>query len=308
MKTDTTDRKFLKRFAWLSVAAAIFTIAFKTAAYLLTDSVGLLSDAMESIVNLIGAIMALSMLSVAAKPADDEHAYGYSKAEYFSSGVEGTLILIAAISIGVFAVMRIISPKPLEQIGLGLVVSAIASIVNFLAALILFRAGKQHDSITLEANARHLMTDVWTSAGVIIGVGAVALSGWQLLDPLIALAVSINIIWTGVQIIRKSALGLLDRALPAGDQSALQKVLHPYKESGIQFHAIRTRVAGARKFISFHVLVPGDWSVDRGHHLLENIESDIRKVLPNANVFTHLESLSDPSSWDDVDLDRVQNQ
>jgi cation diffusion facilitator family transporter len=304
MNRDTTDRLFLKKFAWLSVAAAIFTIAFKTYAYALTNSVGMLSDAMESIVNLIGALMALSMLHIAAKPADDDHAYGHSKAEYFSSGVEGTLILIAALGIGAYAIKRLITPQPIEQIGLGIAVSIIASLVNLITALILRRAGKKYNSITLESNSSHLMTDVWTSAGVLIALGAVAITGWQILDPIIALAVAANIIWIGIQIMHKSVLGLMDTSLPAEDLNILKNVLEQYTQNGIQFHAMRTREAGARKFISFHVIVPGDWTVDHGHHLLEQIEKNIRIALPNANVFTHLESLSDPASWDDVELDR----
>ncbi len=304
MNRDSTDRLFLKKFAWLSVAAAIFTIAFKTFAYLLTNSVGLLSDAMESIVNLIGAIMALSMLTVAAKPADEEHAYGHSKAEYFSSGVEGTLILIAAFGIGFYAVKRLISPQPIEQIGLGLTISLIASFVNLTVAIILRRAGKKYDSITLEANSSHLMADVWTSAGVLAGVGAVSITGWQILDPIVALLVAVNIIWTGIQIMRKSVLGLMDTALPTEDLNILKKIFDEYTKNGIQFHALRTRQAGARKFVSFHVIVPGEWSVDKGHHLLEQIEKNVRVVLPNAIVFTHLESLNDPASWEDVDPDR----
>ncbi len=304
MKSGSADRSFLKQFAWLSVAAAIFTIIFKTAAYLLTNSVGLLSDAMESIVNLIGAIMALSMLSIAAKPADDDHTYGHSKAEYFSSGVEGSLIVVAAVCIGVFSLLRLLSPEPLEKIGLGLSVSVAASLVNLAVALILFKAAKRHDSITLEANAKHLMTDVWTSAGVLVGVGAVALSGLQQLDPVIALIVSVNIIWAGFKILRQSVLGLMDTTIPQGELDTLKEILDSYAKENIQFHALRTRQAGARRFVSFHVIVPGEWTVNEGHHLLEKLEGEIRRKMPNVNVLTHLESLSDPASWDDIDLDR----
>ena len=213
MKSFTTNRLALTRFAWLSVAAAIFTIALKGIAYFLTGSVGLLSDALESIVNLVGAIMALSMLTIAARPADEDHAYGHSKAEYFSSGVEGMLILLAALVIGITAIPRLINPKPLEQIGLGLGVSVVASLVNFFVARTLSRAGKQHNSITLEADAKHLMTDVWTSGGVLFGVGIVAVTGWERLDPIVAILVAINIVWSGVKIVRKSASGLMDTAL-----------------------------------------------------------------------------------------------
>jgi cation diffusion facilitator family transporter len=295
----------LTRFAWLSIAAAVTTIVLKAAAYLFTGSVGLLSDALESIVNLVGAMMALAMLTIAARPADEEHAYGHGKAEYFSSGVEGTLILIAALSIGVAAIQRLLAPKPLEQVGLGLGVSVVASLINLGVALVLSQAGKRYQSITLEANAQHLMTDVWTSVGVLVGVSAVALTGWERLDPIVAFVVAGNIIWSGVRIVRKSVLGLMDTALPAEEQNAIQGVLEPHRQTNIEFHALRTRQAGARRFVSFHVLVPGIWTVQRGHDLLEQIESDIRLELPNITVFTHLESLNDPTSWADTTLDRA---
>lgn len=292
------------RFAWLSIAAAVLTLALKTAAYLITGSVGLLSDAVESVVNLIAGFMALAMLKVAALPADEDHAYGHGKAEYFSSGVEGGLILVAAVSIGVAAVQRLMSPKPLAALGLGLAVSVIAALVNLAVALVVLRAGRKHNSITLEANAHHLLTDVWTSVGVVAGVGIVALTGWQRLDPLVALLVAMNIVWTGVRIVRRSILGLMDTALSAEDMAAVRKVLEGYTTDGVQFHALLTRQAGAQKFVSTHVLVPGGWTVQRGHELLERIEADIRRALPDAVVFTHLESLDDPASWDDQTLER----
>lgn len=306
MTSNTTNRSSLTRFAWLSIAAAVLTIALKAVAYMLTGSVGLLSDALESIVNLVGALMALAMLTIAARPADEEHAYGHSKAEYFSSGVEGTLILIAAVGISVTAIQRLLTPKPLEQIGLGLGVSIVASLVNLFVALVLLRASKQYGSITLEASAQHLMTDVWTSAGVLVGVGAVALTGWERLDPIVAFIVAANIIWSGVRIVRKSVLGLMDTALPVEEQSAIRRVLEQHDQIGVQYHALRTRQAGARSFVSFHVLVPGKWTVQRGHELLEHIESDLRLALPNITVFTHLESLDDPASWDDTTLGRAE--
>ena len=304
MMPNSTNRSALTRFAWLSIGAAVLTIALKSIAYLLTGSVGLLSDALESLVNLVGALMALAMLIVAARPVDEEHAYGHSKAEYFSSGVEGTLILVAAVSIIVAALPRLITPKPLEQIGVGLAVSVGASLVNLIVALIIRRAGKLHNSITLEANSNHLMTDVWTSVGVITGVGMVTLTGWQRLDPIVAMLVAANIIWTGFGIVRKSVLGLMDTALSPDEQKLIQKVLEPHKQGGVEFHALRTRQSGARQFVSFHVIVPGRWTVQRGHQLLEKIEADIRDALPIVTVFTHLESLNDPASWDDTNLDR----
>ena len=298
------NRSSLTRFAWLSIAAALVTIAVKTVAYFITGSVGLLSDAVESVVNLIGGIMALAMLTVAARPADEDHAYGHGKAEYFSSGVEGSLILVAAISIAVAAILRLVTPQPLQELGLGLAVSVTASVVNLVVALVILRAGRKHNSITLEANARHLLTDVWTSVGVLVGVGAVAVTGWQRLDPFVALLVAANIVWTGVGIVRRSIGGLMDTALGAEDVASVRKVLNRYMAGGVQFHALLTRQAGARKFVSVHVLVPGEWTVQRGHELLERIEEDIRRALPEAVVFTHLESLDDPASWEDETLER----
>ncbi len=298
------DRSSLRRFAWLSIAAAIATIALKAAAYLLTGSVGLLSDALESFVNLAGALMALAMLSLAARPPDANHAYGHGKAEYFSSGVEGGLILIAAISIGVAAIDRLLHPRPLEQLGLGLTISVVASLVNFGVSVILMRAAKQYDSITLRANAHHLMTDVWTSAGVLVGVGAVAVTGWLWLDPLVALAVAANIVWTGVRIVHASILGLMDTALPAAEQAAIVEVLERHVAEDVKYHALRTRQAGPRRFVSVHVLVPGAWTVERGHDLLERMEAEMRAALPLVSVLTHLEPLEDPAAHNDLDLDR----
>jgi cation diffusion facilitator family transporter len=304
MPSTNTNRAFLTRFAWISIAAAVVTIILKTAAYYLTGSVGLLSDALESLVNLVGGVMALAMLTIAARPADEDHAYGHSKAEYFSSGVEGALILVAALSIAITAVPRLLHPRELEQVGVGLAISVIASLVNLGVALLLLRVGKKNHSITLEANAHHLLTDVWTSVGVLIGVGAVVLTGWLWLDPVVALLVAANIVWTGSHITWRSVSGLMDLALPAEDLATVRRVLDTYGKDDLQFHALRTRQAGSRKFVSMHVLVPGDWTVQHGHNLLEQIEQDIRAALPNSTVFTHLESLDDPASWEDEKLDR----
>jgi cation diffusion facilitator family transporter len=302
MTTGFTSRASLGKFAWLSIAAALATIILKIAAYVITGSVGLLSDAMESGVNLVGAVMALSMLSVAARPPDEDHSYGHNKAEYFSSGVEGTLIIIAALSIAVAAVERLVNPRALEQIGLGLLVSVVASLINLAVALVLLNAGKKHHSIALDANARHLFTDVWTSAGVIVGVGAVAVTGWVSLDPIVAILVAGNIVWTGVGIIRKSVRGLMDIALPVAEQKQLRDVLDRHVGSGVAYHALRTRQSGAHRFVSVHIIVPGTWTVHEGHQLMDRIEVDMRKVLPDTTVFTHLESSEDPRSWDDEPL------
>ena len=282
----------------------MLTIGLKTGAYFITGSVGLLSDAVESLVNLAGGIMALAMLKIAERPEDDDHAYGHSKAEYFSSGVEGSLILFAAVSIAIAAVLRLITPKPLEAVGLGMFLSAAAAVVNLTVALLLLRVGRKKNSITLEANAHHLLTDVWTSAGVIAGVALVALTNWLWLDPVVALLVAANIVWTGVGIVRRSVGGLMDISLPIEDMAAVRKVLQTYEQTGVQFHALRSRQSGARKFVSTHVLVPGDWTVQRGHELLDRIEADICRVLPDAVVFTHLESLDDPASWEDQTFER----
>jgi cation diffusion facilitator family transporter len=302
--SSLATRRSLTRFAWLSIVAAVLTIGLKTAAYLITGSVGLLSDAVESLVNLVGGVLALAMLTVAARPADEDHAYGHSKAEYFSSGVEGTLIVIAAGSIAVAAIQRLLVPRPLEQVGLGLAVTALAALINLGVAGMLLRTGRKANSITLEANAHHLLTDVWTSAGVIVGVGAVGLTGWVRLDPVLALLVAANIVRTGIGIVHRSILGLMDTALPAVQRELIDRAMEPYRRQGVEFHATRTRQSGSRRFVSTHVLVPGDWTVQKGHELLDRIEADIRAVIPDATVFTHLESLDDPASWDDMSLDR----
>jgi cation diffusion facilitator family transporter len=298
------SRASLVRFAWLAIAAAVATIALKTAAWWLTGSVGLLSDALESFVNLAAAVVTLAMLTVAARPPDEAYAYGYSKAEYFASGLEGTLILVAAVLIGIAAVQRLLAPQTLESVGVGLAISVVASAVNLGAARVLARAGRHHRSIALEAGAKHLMTDVWTSAGVVVGVALVALTGWLWLDPVIALAVAAHIVWAGVGIVRRSVVGLLDHALPETERRAIEAVLDGFRTQGIEFHALRTRAAAGRSFVSMHVLVPGAWSVQRGHDVVEEIEARVQKAVPTASVFTHIEPLEDPASYRDERLDR----
>jgi cation diffusion facilitator family transporter len=295
----------LERFAWLSVAAALATIGLKTLAWRLTGSVGLLSDALESIVNLAAALLALSMLRLAASPPDEEHPYGFSKAEYLAAGIEGALIVLAAAGILLSAVPRLINPEPLDAPVLGLSISAGASLINLGVAVVLLRAGRKYRSIALEADGRHLMTDVWTSAGVIVGVALVFATGWLRLDPLVALAVAAHIVWTGVGLVRRSASGLLDAAIPQADRDAIQQILEEYsRHAGVTFHAIRTRRAAKRRFVSFHLLVPDRWSVLRAHRLSEEIEARIRVAVPDASVFTHIEPISDPASYEDQGLDR----
>jgi cation diffusion facilitator family transporter len=296
----------LRRYAWLSIGAAVVTIALKTVAWRLTGSVGLLSDALESVVNLATAALALAMLTVALRPPDHDHAFGYGKAEYVASGAEGALILLAAAGIAWAAVGRLLHPQALDRAGLGVLVSTGASIVNLAVGQTLIRVGRRRRSIALEADGHHLMTDVWTSAGVIAGIGAVAATGWGWLDPVVALAVAGQIVWSGFKLVRRSWLGILDPALPPPELEALAAVLARHASaSEVQFHAVRTRQAGARRFVTMHVLVPGKWTVSRGHSLLERIEQDVRAAIPAAVVVTHLEAIEDPSSFDDQDLDRV---
>lgn len=300
-------RPALTRFAWLSIVAAVLTISLKGGAYALTGSVGLLSDALESVVNLVAAIVALVALTVAHQAPDDEHAYGHEKAEYFSSGIEGGLILLAAASIIYASIGRLLHPQPVESVGLGLAVSTVASLINLGVAWRLRRAAKAYRSITLEADAKHLITDVWTSAGVVIGVAAVALTGWLWLDAAIALAVAMYIVWAGLLLMRRAALGLLDTALPASERAAIAAVLDRYmREQPVEFHALRTRESGARRFVEVHVLVPGNWSVRHGHALLEQLERDLRAALGGVTILTHLEPLNDPASWADTTLDRAE--
>jgi cation diffusion facilitator family transporter len=293
------------RYAWLSIGTALVTLAIKWAAWWLTGSVGLLSDALEAFINLGAGLLALWMLRVAASPPDDKHPYGLSKAEYFAAGIEGTLIVLAAAAIIASALPRLIEPQPIETPLLGIALSALASAINFGVALALIRAGRRNQSITLEADGQHLMTDVWTSAGVIVGVALVWGTGWLRLDPLVAIAVGVHIIWAGVRLMRRSVLGLLDVAIPGDDLHEIDKLFAEYSNRyGVSFHALRTRQAGARRFVTFHLLVPDEWSVKRAHQLSEEIESRIRSMVPSASLLTHIEPISDPSSYDDQALDR----
>ena len=296
----------LKKFIYLSIAAALATILLKLLAWHLTDSVGLFSDALESCVNLVAAIMALVMITLAEKPPDKEHEFGHNKAEYFSSAIEGGLIVLAAFSIIWSAVPRILHPQPLENLGIGLLVAVGASMINLVASIILVKNGKKHSSITLEADGKHLMTDVMTSGGVLLGIVLIKLTGWLILDGIVAIGVAINIIWTGYQLIRRSASGLLDTAVSKGETDKINQVLEKYKEQNIKFHSMMTRQSGQRKFILVHLLMPGIWNIHQGHNLAEQIEKDIRMLFPNAQttVFTHLEPIEDPESMLDISIDR----
>jgi cation diffusion facilitator family transporter len=299
--------KSARFYAALSIGAALLTIILKFGAYLLTGSVGLLSDAAESVVNLIAAFVAFWALTFAARPPDAEHTFGHSKAEYFSSGVEGALILVAAVCIAVEAWGRLLHPQPLQQVGLGLGLSLFATAINGSLALVMLKAGERLRSVTLRADAHHLLTDVWTTVGVVGGLLLVKLTGWLVLDPIIALIVAVNIVWAGVRLLRETGSGLLDASLPAAEQKIITDTFLAYQEKGIQFHALRTRVAGTRRFVSFHVLVPGHWTVQHGHDLCEAIELAIIKALPDTHVMSHLEPLEDPVSWDDQGLDRMSD-
>ncbi len=302
--TSDARRRRLIRVISVSIAVAVLTIGMKFAAWLLTGSVGLLSDAAESVVNLVAAGVALLVILWSTRPADEDHAYGHEKADYLSAGFEGALILLAAVTIAYAAIDRLINPVELTAVGIGLSVTAAASILNLLTARMLVRSGEQESSVVLVADGRHLMTDVVTSAGVIIGVGLVWLTGWERLDPIIALLVAGNIVRTGIGLMSDSMSGLMDKALPEAEIATVNGVLNRYESEGIQFHALRTRKAGRRTFVSVHVLVPGGWSVKEGHDLLERVEEDLRSPFEQATVFTHLEPIEDPVSFEDTELDR----
>jgi cation diffusion facilitator family transporter len=292
----------LVRYAWLSVAAALVTMALKGVAAWLTGSLGLLSDALESFVNLGAALIAVFTLGVAARKPDDKHPFGYTKAEYFSSAVEGGLIILAALAIVGAAVPRLIAPQPIQHIDSGIFISLVAAAVNLGVALVLLGAGRRHDSIALEADAHHLLTDVWTSIGVVAGVGATVLTGWLALDPLIAIAVALHITWTGAKVLRRSVLGLMDRALPDSDLERIRGILEPYRVRGIEHHALRTRRAGRVRMVDMHLLVPGEMTVRDGHRVADEIEDAIREALPGSTVLTHLEPIEDPASYRDEAL------
>ncbi|HTS84269.1 MAG TPA: cation diffusion facilitator family transporter [Usitatibacter sp.] len=286
-------------YAWLSLATSAVTIVLKFAAYWLTGSVGLLSDAVEALVNIAAALVALAVLTYSSHAPDREHNFGHEKAQYFSSGIEGGLIFVAAGAIVWSAVPRLVHPQPIEQVGLGLTLSVLAALANAGCAWVMLRAARAHRSITLEADARHLLTDVWTTLGVFVGVLLVQATGWLTLDPLIALAVAIQILWTGAHLMVRSFEGLMDRAMPEDELAVITGVLDTLRHEGGDYHALRTRMAGARSFVDVHVLVPGGLTVQAGHDLVERLENEIQSKLPHVEVLTHLEPLEDPKSWDD---------
>jgi cation diffusion facilitator family transporter len=307
-------QKSLTIYGWLSIAAAVSTIALKTYAYLLTDSVGLLSDALESVINLVAAVIMLIVLHIAAQPPDDGHPYGHEKVEYFSSGAEGVMILLAAVSIGITAWNRLWHPHALQQLDIGIAISIVASLINLVVAKILISVGKRQRSITLESDGKHLMTDVWTTVGILIGIGVIfvanyfetslavakqlGLNDWGILDPIIAILVALNIVWAGLQLIRRTVSGLLDAALSHHEQTKIVEVLEKFVDSDkIAYHALRTRYSGAQRFMSVHILVPGNWTVQQGHDLVELIEQQITTIFDNIDIDTHLEPIEDDASW-----------
>ncbi len=297
--TTTGD---LSRWAWLSIAAALLTIGLKSAAYLVTGSVGLLSDALESSVNLVAAVLALIALRVASRPADANHPFGHGKVEYLSAGAEGVMIVVAAGVIIVSAVDRLVHPEPLESLGIGLVITLVAAGVNLVVGLMIVRAGRRHRSWTLVADGKHLLTDVWTSVGVVVGVGLVLVTGWDPLDSVVALAVAVNIVWVGWRLVREAGRGLMDHALPPADEAAVREVLAAVgrQDPAIAFHELRTREAGRERFVSVHVLVPGAWTVARSHDLAEDVEQSIHRALPGTVVHTHVEPREDPRAYETV--------
>ncbi|WP_320669029.1 cation diffusion facilitator family transporter [Patulibacter defluvii] len=300
---DARERR-LRRLMVLAIVAALVTITLKAGAWAITGSVGLLSDAAESVVNLVAACFGLVAVIWASHPPDDEHAYGHEKANYLSAGVEGAMILVAAATIAYAAIERLLNPADVERVGVGLAVSAVASLVNLVVGLVLIRTGRRDRSLVLEADGKHLMTDVWTSAGVVGGVALVGLTGWQALDPIVALVVAANIVVSGVGLVRRSTDGLMDRGLDDQELTHVEGVLDRWTDDQVQFHALRTRRAGQRAFVSVHVVVPGRWSVQQGHDLIERLEVDIRQGLEPVTITTHLEPAEDPASYADAGLDR----
>jgi cation diffusion facilitator family transporter len=292
----------LSKFAWLSIAAALLTIALKTVAWQITGSVGLLSDAAESLVNLVAAIVALVALKVAIRPADQNHHFGHSKAEYFSAATEGLMIFVAAAVILYTSVERFMNPRPLDNVGIGLAVSVVASVVNGVVAAVLLRAGARHRSITLTADGKHLMTDVWTSVGVVVGVLLVWVTGWERLDPVVAFAVGLNILVTGWRLIRSASAGLMDVSLPKGDNEIIRSVLGRFSSPEVSWHRLLTREAGNRRFMQFDLLVPGGWTVQRGHDLVEEITDALVAEFPDIDVLCHIEPVEDPRSYEDAAL------
>lgn len=292
------------KLALVSVAASLCTITLKLFAFFLTNSVSLLSDALESFVNLLAAGITFFMIRLSQKPPDATHPYGHSKAEYISSIAEGFFIMLAAGAIIFTAAQRLLHPAPLEKPGMGLLFSILASAINLIVGLMLIRNGKKRHSLALEADGHHLLTDVYTTAGVLVGLVIVYTTKLFVLDPIIAILVGLNIISAGFGIVQKSLGGFMDSAIDKGYLDFIKAKFAEYKSQKIEFHGLRTRQAGSRIFISFHVLVPGIWTVQQAHSLVEEVEKTIRTAIPNSTLTTHIEPLEDPLSWADTELDR----
>jgi cation diffusion facilitator family transporter len=290
----------------LSIAAAVVTLGLKTGAYWLTGSVGLLSDALESIINLVAALIAYVSIWYSARPADRTHMYGHSKVEFFSSGIEGWLIVVAAGAIAWYAVQRLLHPQPLEQLDLGLLVSLVAAGINYVVARMLIRVGRAEHAIVLEADGQHLMTDVWTSAAVLVALAVVWATNWVELDPIIAIGIAINIVWTGMKLVGRSIDGLMDRALPEEELTKLRAAIQTCLEPEMAFHALRTRRAGTKFFADFHLLVPGAWTVRRAHTVAHQVEEAARAALPGLEVTVHVEPIEEQSSWEDNPIERAE--
>lgn len=293
----------LTKYAWLSIAAAVATITLKAVAYYVTGSVGLLSDALESVINLVAAIFALWMLTVASRPADDDHPYGHTKAEYFSGALEGSLIGMAALSIGWAAIQRLMSPQPIENFAEGIAYSVAASLINLVVGQVLIYQGRKNRSVTLDADGKHLMADVYTSAGVIVAIIAIYFTGWYILDPILALIVAAHILWSGYGVVKHSTMGLMDTAIEPNELNEVVRILDDYKaKHPIDYHALRTRRSGVRTFITVHILMPDEWTIISGHDLAHEIEADIVATVPGTVVFTHIEPINDPKSMDDIHI------
>jgi len=297
--TDVTPVS-LERFLWLSLAAAVTTLVVKIFAAWITNSVGLWSDALETTVNLVASIVALWAMRLAAKPADDNHEFGHSKAEYISAAVEGSMIFVAAAVILYGGITRLMRPEGVEQLGLGLALSMGASVINLVVGLILRNAGRRYDSITLQADGTHLLTDVLTSVGVVVGVGLVLLTGWAPLDPIVAILVGINILFTGVRLVGRSVNGLLDVALPPEEVGVITNVLQQLAgDPRVTISDLRTREAGRRHFVYATVSVPGNWTVRRGHDFADEVEAAVSRALPSTSTFVHVEPNDEPPTTED---------
>lgn len=295
----------LNRLALLSVLAAVVTIAMKCVAWGVTDSAGMLSDALESLVNLLAAATAYVSLWYASRPADATHTYGHEKIEYFASGLEGVLIMLAGFGAVIIAVERLIAPKPLTDLGIGLLLSGIAALINLTVGVLLLRAGRRHRSIVLEADGHHLLADVYTTAAVIAGLGLVAMTGWIWVDPVLAILVGLNILVTGFRLIRRSFHGLMDHALPVVEQERVREVIRATLPEGADFHALRTRQAGRRTFAEFHLLVPGRRSVSDAHSLAHRVEAALHVAFPDLTATIHIEPIDEKASWESQELQQL---